>query len=318
MPDIRFTLAEHEDNRRLHLLLGDMNRHIRQIESDLGVRIHNRGSRFHIVSESARTLEQAQTLILSLYRATDSGPLSDEQIRHALVRTEDDCGDEDEDETLILRTPRLRVRPASRNQRTYIQALLRRTLTFAVGPAGTGKSFLAVATAVQMLQAGQVERIVLVRPVIEAGEKLGFLPGDINQKVDPYMRPLYDALISMLGSDRLNTLQDEGRIEVAPLAYMRGRTLNNAMIILDEAQNATPMQMKMFLTRLGLNSRAAATGDLSQIDLPKHQSSGLEQAIRLLRDDPDIEVCRLQSRDVLRHALVQRIVDAYAQDVEPR
>ena len=209
------------------------------------------------------------------------------------------------------------MRPASRNQRTYIRALLNHTLTFAVGPAGTGKSFLAVATAVQMLQAGQIERIVLVRPVIEAGEKLGFLPGDINQKVDPYMRPLYDALISMLGPERLNSLQDEGRIEVAPLAYMRGRTLNNAMIILDEAQNATPMQMKMFLTRLGLNSRAAATGDLSQIDLPRHQTSGLDQAIRLLQDDPDIQICRLQSRDVLRHALVQRIIEAYAQDVEP-
>jgi len=202
------------------------------------------------------------------------------------------------------------------NQRAYLQAMERNTLTLAVGPAGSGKTYLAVAMAVAAMNSNRVERIILTRPAVEAGERLGFLPGDMQQKVDPYLRPLYDAMADMLGVEKMNALMEQSRIEVAPLAYMRGRTLNDAFIILDEAQNTTCEQMKMFLTRLGFGAKMVVTGDVTQVDLPRHQKSGLLHALRVLEHVNDIGLCRLSSRDVVRHQLVEKIVNAYEDSEE--
>jgi len=216
-------------------------------------------------------------------------------------------------EELTLEAGRRQVRGKSPNQRRYLSMIQRHTLTLAVGPAGSGKSWLAVASAVAALLSEQVQRIVLTRPAVEAGERLGFLPGDLQQKVDPYLRPLFDALIDMLGSERMAKLQEDGRIEIAPLAYMRGRTLNDAFIILDEAQNTTRTQMKMFLTRLGFGSKMVVTGDISQIDLPHNDHSGLLHALHILEHVEDVAICRMDTRDVVRHRLVANIVAAYDQ-----
>jgi phosphate starvation-inducible PhoH-like protein len=212
---------------------------------------------------------------------------------------------------LVLRTPRVVVKPRGKNQQGYVRSIKQHDISFGVGPAGTGKTYLAVACAVEALKAEQVRRILLVRPAVEAGEKLGFLPGDLNQKIDPYLRPLYDALYEMLGFETVTKYIERNIIEVAPLAYMRGRTLNNAFIILDESQNTTKEQMKMFLTRIGFGSTAVITGDATQIDLPRGQQSGLTHVMRVLGDVNGIDFTYFQARDVVRHPLVQKIVEAY-------
>jgi len=211
----------------------------------------------------------------------------------------------------LLMAGRRKIGGKTPNQRAYLKAIQKKTLTLAVGPAGSGKTYLAVAAAVAAMNSNQVERIILTRPAVEAGERLGFLPGDLQQKVDPYLRPLYDAMADMLGMEKMNALLEQGRIEVAPLAYMRGRTLNDAFVILDEAQNTTREQMKMFLTRLGFGARMVVTGDVTQVDLPHHQKSGLLHALQVLEHVHDIAICRLSSRDVVRHQLVEQIVNAY-------
>jgi len=211
----------------------------------------------------------------------------------------------------VLIAGRRRISGKTTNQRSYLKAIQEKTLTLAVGPAGSGKTYLAVAAAIAAMNSNQVERIILTRPAVEAGERLGFLPGDMQQKVDPYLRPLYDAMSDMLGVEKMNALLEQNRIEVAPLAYMRGRTLNDAFVILDEAQNTTREQMKMFLTRLGFGSKMVVTGDITQVDLPRHQKSGLLHALQVLEHVKDIGLCRLSSGDVVRHRLVEKIVNAY-------
>ena len=210
-----------------------------------------------------------------------------------------------------LQTRKGRINPRGANQKRYVQRILQSDISFGIGPAGTGKTYLAVAAAVDMLERNEIQRILLVRPAVEAGEKLGFLPGDLTQKIDPYLRPLYDALYEMLGFEKVAKLIERQVIEVAPLAYMRGRTLNHSFVILDEAQNTTPEQMKMFLTRLGFGSRAVITGDVTQVDLPRGQQSGLAHALRVIDKIPEIHITRFHSRDVVRHQLVQKIVEAY-------
>jgi len=216
-----------------------------------------------------------------------------------------------EGKNIMLKAGRRNVKGKTPNQRRYLEVMQHTTLTVSVGPAGCGKTYLAVAAAVVALSSHQVERIILTRPAVEAGEKLGFLPGDLQQKVDPYLRPLFDALTDMLGVEKMNALMEQGKIEIAPLAYMRGRTLNDAFVILDEAQNTTKAQMKMFLTRLGFSSRMVVTGDATQVDLPNHQQSGLLHALKVLDGVKDIGICRLSSQDVVRHQLVESIVQAY-------
>jgi len=215
------------------------------------------------------------------------------------------------DDSDVLLAGRRRIRGKTPNQRDYLKAMQQKTLTLAVGPAGSGKTYLAVAAAIAAMNSNQVERIILTRPAVEAGERLGFLPGDLQQKIDPYLRPLYDAMSDMLGVEKMNALLEQNRIEVAPLAYMRGRTLNDAFVILDEAQNTTREQMKMFLTRLGFGAKMVITGDVTQVDLPRHQKSGLLHAMHVLERVGDIAICRLSSKDVVRHQLVEQIVNAY-------
>ena len=222
---------------------------------------------------------------------------------------------------VVIRTKRVRIKPRGGHQREYVKTIRRFDINFGIGPAGTGKTWLAVACAVDALEKSEVQRILLVRPAVEAGEKLGFLPGDLAEKIDPYLRPLYDALYEMLGFEKVAKLMDRLVIEVAPLAYMRGRTLNNSFVILDEAQNTTPEQMKMFLTRIGFGSKAVITGDVTQVDLPRHQKSGLVNALEVLAGEQEIGVTRFDSRDVVRHPLVQRIVEAYdrhERDTDPQ
>ena len=304
-----------EDNQRLAGLCGELGANIKMLEERLKVRISNRGNLFY-VDGRRKDVEFAERVLKNLYEETRNQPvLSREEIHLAMTRTPV-AGDRS---TLdfILKAGKISIRAVNRNQRAYIEGILTRDLSFGVGPAGTGKTYLAVACAIQALSEGEVERVVLVRPAVEAGERLGFLPGDIGQKVDPYVRPLYDALYDMLGFERVGKLIDRGVIELAPLAYMRGRTLNDAFIILDEAQNTTPEQMKMFLTRIGFGSRAVITGDPSQVDLPTRDASGLIHALDVLKGIDGIGVTRFQSHDVVRHDLVRRIVDAYESAASP-
>lgn len=302
------------DSRRLASLCGRLDEHIRQISGSLGIEIHNRGNQFHLAGEQS-AVEAASTVLNGLYAQTAEGDITPEVVHLHLRESGTTRGDGNTvdfpQDDLVIRTPRARVRPRGGHQRDYVRKIRRHDINFGVGPAGTGKTWLAVACAVDSLERNEVQRILLVRPAVEAGEKLGFLPGDLAEKIDPYLRPLYDALYEMLGFDRVAKLMERNVIEVAPLAYMRGRTLNNSFIILDEGQNTTPEQMKMFLTRIGFGSRAVITGDMTQVDLPRHQKSGLVHALDVLHGEPDIGVTRFDSRDVVRHPLVQRIVEAY-------
>ncbi|MBX9913372.1 MAG: PhoH family protein, partial [Pseudomonadaceae bacterium] len=258
------------------------------------------------------TLRAAEQLILRLYRETVAHELSPDVVHLFLQESADEhLARDTSTPNLALRTRKGMIRPRGVNQQRYVQSILDHDINFGIGPAGTGKTYLAVACAVDALEREQIRRILLVRPAVEAGEKLGFLPGDLAQKIDPYLRPLYDALYEMLGFEQVNKLIEKQVIEVAPLAYMRGRTLNNSFIILDESQNTTVEQMKMFLTRIGFGSTAVITGDITQIDLPRGTKSGLNHVIEVLHGVPGIAFSHFQSKDVVRHPLVQRIVEAY-------
>jgi len=306
---------EPADTERLANLCGQFDEHLKQIESRLQVDIFCRGNLFTVQGES-RQARAASRLLKQLYRLSETEILTPELINLHLqdsgiseIADDAESGSGSDDVTII--TKRGAIRGRGPNQKRYLRNINKHAVSFGIGPAGTGKTYLAVASAVAALQADQVQRIVLVRPAVEAGERLGFLPGDLAQKVDPYLRPLYDALYEMLGFDHVARLIDRNVIEVAPLAFMRGRTLNDAFIILDEAQNTTPEQMKMFLTRTGFGSVAVITGDVTQIDLPKHQLSGLKQAVGILEDVEGISFSFFSAQDVVRHPMVQRIVVAY-------
>ena len=306
---VEFTL-EPVDNERLMNLSGQFDQHFRQLETRLDVTINNRGYDFKISGLPAK-LQVAINLIKELYEITASETISPETIH--LYLQESSLSEEDEKDIVYttIRTKRGMVRGRGPNQNNYIRNMQQYDLTFGIGPAGTGKTYLAVACAVEALERDEVRRIVLVRPAVEAGEKLGFLPGDLSQKVDPYLRPMYDALYEMLGFEKVARLIEKNVIEVAPLAYMRGRTLNDSFIIMDEAQNTTKEQMKMFLTRLGFGSTAVVTGDITQIDLPSQQQSGLKHIINVLQEVKEVSFSFFLAKDVVRHTLVKRIVKAY-------
>jgi phosphate starvation-inducible PhoH-like protein len=301
------------DNARLANLCGMFDEHLRQIEQRLGVEINNRGNVFRILGTPEVT-QSAASLLQRLYALTTQGTLTPSAVHLHIqaIGMEHEREAEGED-NVAVRTRRSLVRPRGANQRNYLQAIRTHDISFGVGPAGTGKTYLAVACAVEALEAEQVRRLVLVRPAVEAGERLGFLPGDLTQKVDPYLRPLYDALYEMLGFERVGKLIERGIIEVAPLAFMRGRTLNESFIILDEGQNTTVDQMKMFLTRIGFGSTAVVTGDITQVDLPRDRPSGLRQVLDVLNGTEGISFTFFRSRDVVRHPVVARILDAYDQ-----
>jgi phosphate starvation-inducible PhoH-like protein len=301
---LRHLFSPH-DNKRLTHLCGPMDEHLRTIEAALQVAIAHRHEQFKVdgpKQQARRGMEMLQALYEIAERPIDAATV---QLMLAGDSDMDDAGGP------ALHTRRADLRARTPNQATYLANITSHDVTFGIGPAGTGKTYLAVACAVDALQRSAVQRIVLTRPAVEAGERLGFLPGDLSQKIDPYLRPLYDALYDLMGFDQVQKAFERQAIEIAPLAFMRGRTLNNAFVILDEAQNTTPEQMKMFLTRIGFGAKAVVTGDVSQIDLPKTQLSGLIDAERVLRRVKGIAICRLTSADVVRHPLVARIVDAY-------
>ncbi|MGC9456686.1 MAG: PhoH family protein [Halothiobacillaceae bacterium] len=306
----RFTI-EDADNQRLANLAGQFDAHLRLIERRLGVEINNRGNAFGVIGPGELARSTAE-LLRELYDLTDREVLDGARINVLLQEAglEDSLEDLVPEEVLV-QTQRGIVRGRGRNQVRYLSDIRHHDLSFGIGPAGTGKTYLAVASAVDALEREEVRRIVLVRPAVEAGERLGFLPGDLAQKIDPYLRPMYDALYEMMGFDKVAKLIDRNVIEVAPLAFMRGRTLNESFIILDEAQNTTIEQMKMFLTRIGFGSTAVVTGDVTQIDLPKGVTSGLRNAVEVLRDVEGVSFTFFQARDVVRHPLVKRIVSAY-------
>ncbi len=302
---------EPADNERLANLCGSLDSHLRQIEKRLGVEINNRGNLFRIIG-TAKIVNITSRLLIELYESTTTDILSPEKIHLWLQdKAIDDSVNEQTEEEVIIKTKRGIIKGRSPNQRLYLNNIREHAVSFGIGPAGTGKTYLAVASAVVALEQSRVRRLVLVRPAVEAGEKLGYLPGDLVQKVDPYLRPLYDALYEMLGFEQVMKFIEKNVIEIAPLAFMRGRTLNEAFIILDEAQNTTIEQMKMFLTRIGFNSTAVITGDITQIDLPQGKQSGLRHVIDILDAEAGISFTFFKSRDVVRHPLVARILNAY-------
>ena len=294
------------NNSRLAHLCGPLDEHLRAIERALDVKIAHRHEQFKVDGPKAKA-SRAMEVLQALYEQA-ARPVLPATVQLMLAGDGSALSSDGDAQLLTRRTD---VRARSANQGVYLQAIAGHDITLGIGPAGTGKTWLAVACAVDALERGNVQRIVLTRPAVEAGERLGFLPGDLVQKVDPYLRPLYDALHELMGFDKVQKACERSQLEIAPLAFMRGRTLNNAFIILDEAQNTTPEQMKMFLTRIGFGSKAVVTGDISQIDLPKGQASGLVEAERILKRVPGIAHVRFTSADVVRHPLVARIVDAY-------
>ncbi|MBM3567547.1 MAG: PhoH family protein [Alphaproteobacteria bacterium] len=309
---------ELDDNRLVGRLYGEHNRHLARIEQRLGVTLSTRGNVIAIGGTPA--LQQTTRAVLTgLYRRLKGGQEIDDSAVDGALRMAEGARPAEGEQLdfdipdLVLRGRRRVVTPRSPNQAHYMRCLAGHDLVFGLGPAGTGKTYLAVAVAVAMLLEGRVERIVLSRPAVEAGERLGFLPGDMREKIDPYLRPLYDALHDMLPADQVQKRIERGEIEIAPLAFMRGRTLSNAFVIADEAQNTTPMQMKMLLTRMGEGSRTVVTGDPSQIDLPTSQRSGLVEAVELLAGVPGIAFVRFTAADVVRHPLVARVIEAYAE-----
>lgn len=313
--EISFTPA---DNQRLANLCGALDENLKQVETALDVAISRRGERFSLSGKSSQTKLAAQ--ILRNFYNQSQQHLSLEQIQLGLIEALNPQNAldqaEDPDKTATIKQPALLTRRSNLYGRTqrqaqYLQQIQEHDITFGIGPAGTGKTYLAVASAVDALERDLVSRLILVRPAVEAGERLGFLPGDMTQKVDPYLRPLYDALYDLMGFEKTSKHFERNTIEIAPLAFMRGRTLNQSFIILDEAQNTTPEQMKMFLTRIGLGSKAVITGDVTQVDLPKHQKSGLVEVQQVLKDIRGIAFTHFKSEDVVRHPLVQRIVNAY-------
>jgi len=316
---------EPPDNARLAHLCGSLDEHLRRIEEALDVSVSRRNEFFRVEGAKARA-QHAMALLEALYAQADE-PITAEQVQLALVQSgaaadapvaQASSSGGAASDAIVLRTRRSDLVGRTPNQRTYLRNILEHDITFGIGPAGTGKTFLAVACAVDALERSAVQRIILTRPAVEAGERLGFLPGDLAQKVDPYLRPLYDALYELMGLERVGKAFEKGLLEVAPLAFMRGRTLNHAFVILDEAQNTTPEQMKMFLTRIGFGAKAVVTGDVSQIDLPKGAESGLVQAERILRRVDGIATTHFTSADVVRHPLVARIVEAYGRADQAR
>jgi len=309
-------VLEPADNNRLANLCGQFDEHLRQIERRLDVEIASHGNRFRVTGKPGAA-ERGGDVLLSLFELTDSERLDPERV-HILLQESfmDDVPAKkpaqlDEEAEFSIQTRRKLVRPRGANQTAYMKSIQLHDLAFGIGPAGTGKTYLAVASAVDALENEHVRRIVLVRPAVEAGERLGFLPGDLSQKVDPYLRPMYDALYDMIGAERVTRLIERNVIEIAPLAFMRGRSLNESFVILDEAQNTSVEQMKMFLTRIGFGSRAVVTGDITQIDLPAGQQSGLRNATDVLKDVKGVAFTYFTPKDVVRHQLVQRIVQAY-------
>jgi len=316
---------EPSDAKRLATLCGQFDEHLRQIEKRFNIEIRSRGNIFALYGDHAHT-HTAGKLLDNLYQEnTINRDLTQDKVQLAIQQSSFDpsmdkpntsakptaASTENVENFPVIRTKKCNIKPRGGNQQRYVRAIQTYDINFGVGPAGTGKTYLAVACAVEALLRDEVERILLVRPAVEAGEKLGFLPGDLSQKVDPYLRPLYDALYEMLGVETVAKLIDRNVIEVAPLAYMRGRTLNNSYIILDESQNTTKEQMKMFLTRIGFGTKAVITGDITQIDLNKGQKSGLLEIEKVLKDIKGISFTKFQSKDVVRHPIVQKIIDAY-------
>ena len=301
------------DNQRLANLCGQFDEHLRLIERRMGVEINNRGNEFRIIGIK-KSIDQAEIILRELYLETDKNILDPEFINLHLhgagsenvIDLKKHAGSD-----IVIQTKRGQIRGRGANQQLYLRSIANHDVSFGVGPAGTGKTYLAVASAVEALERDQVRRIILTRPAVESGERLGFLPGDLAQKIDPYLRPLYDALYEMMGFEKIARLMERNIIEVAPLAYMRGRSLNESFIILDEAQNTTVEQMKMFLTRIGFGSKVVVTGDVTQIDLPKGQQSGLCQVIDILKDVDGLGFSFFSPKDVVRHQLVKRIVEAY-------
>jgi len=295
-------------------IFGAFDENIGILERELGVTVLNRNTELKVVGEPERA-DRAVRVIESLLVLSSRGEgISEQNIRYAIGLVEENRESEINElarDIVCITTKGKPIKPKTLGQKEYVKAISENTITLGIGPAGTGKTYLAVAAAVKAFREKKVNRIILTRPAIEAGEKLGFLPGDLQSKVDPYLRPLYDGLYDMIGPEAFQRYMERGTIEVAPLAYMRGRTLDDSFIILDEAQNTTPEQMKMFLTRLGFNSKAVITGDITQIDLPDGKSSGLRDAMRVLDGVEDVTQCHLTSKDVVRHALVQRIINAY-------
>ncbi len=312
-PDSLDLLLEPEDNERLRNVCGQLDEHLRQLERRLGIEISNRGNFFRLFG-GTEAVRAGREVLQGLYAVSEQEALTPARVHLYLQESGVEAllspGEAEVPETAI-KTRRGMVRPRGPNQAEYLHRVMTHDINFGIGPAGTGKTYLAVACAVDALEREQIRRILLVRPAVEAGERLGFLPGDLSQKIDPYLRPLYDALYEMLGFERVNKLIERNVIEVAPLAYMRGRTLNEAFIILDEAQNTTPEQMKMFLTRLGFGSTAVITGDVTQVDLPRGQQSGLRHATEVLGDVEGLSFTFFSARDVVRHTLVQKVVRAY-------
>ena len=315
LKDLKFQL-EPADQDRITSLCGPTNSILKQIEEALDIKIINRGANFKIKGPVSE-LNIGKTVITKLYNDLEKvSELSPSSVHLYLREAINNSKREKNMENSLaskspIKTPNLAIIPNGSHQQEYIETINKRVLTFGIGPAGTGKTYLAVASAVQQLVSGEVEKILLVRPAVEAGEKLGFLPGDLSQKVDPYLRPLYDALFEMLGFKETNQLIERNIIEVVPLAFMRGRTLNNSFIILDESQNATVEQMKMFLTRFGFGSKVVVTGDITQIDLPKNTQSGLVHSLDVLKELSEVGFIKFDSKDIVRHGLVQKIVEAY-------
>jgi phosphate starvation-inducible PhoH-like protein len=318
----RDIVLEPADNNRLANLCGQFDEHLKQIERRLDVEIASRGNRFRVTGKPGAA-EVGGDVLLSLFEMTDKERLDPERVHMMLqesVMNEDKSKSNETDMSadaateVAIQTRHKLIRPRGDNQTAYMTNIRDHDLAFGIGPAGTGKTYLAVACAIDALENEHVRRIVLVRPAVEAGERLGFLPGDMSQKVDPYLRPMYDALYDMMGAERVTRLIERNVIEIAPLAFMRGRSLNESFVILDEAQNTSVEQMKMFLTRIGFGSRAVVTGDVTQIDLPNRQESGLKNAMRILENVGDIAFTFFSPKDVVRHPLVQRIVEAYEAD----
>jgi phosphate starvation-inducible PhoH-like protein len=306
-------ILDPEDNARLANLCGPFDEHLRQIEMRLGVEVNHRGNIFQVIGEDVAA-KAAEKVMRALYATTEEASLNGARINLHLAESGIDAITEASIEgtrEIVIKVKRGLIKDRGANQARYLQAIATHDINFGVGPAGTGKTYLAVASAVEALEANRVQRLLLVRPAVEAGEKLGFLPGDLSQKVDPYLRPLYDALYEMLGFEKVLRLIERNVIEIAPLAYMRGRTLNDSYVILDEAQNTTVEQMKMFLTRIGFGTVAVITGDVTQVDLPRQTESGLRQAVEVLRGVNGISFTFFTSRDVVRHPLVAKIVRAY-------
>lgn len=301
------------DNNAISNIFGQFDANISKIERELNVRIVNRSEGIKIVGEE-ENCDKAEKVVRALVNAVSKGETISEQNINYMINSSNSELDEVEniyDDFICMTVNGRPVKPKTLGQKKYVDMIRNNTITFGIGPAGTGKTYLAMAMAITAFKNNDVNRIIMTRPAIEAGEKLGFLPGDLQQKVDPYLRPLYDALFEIMGADAFSRNMEKGLLEVAPLAYMRGRTLDNAFIVLDEAQNTTPEQMKMFLTRIGYGSKAVVTGDLTQIDLGEGKRSGLTDAANILKDVEDIGIITLTNKDVVRHPLVQKIINAY-------